>query len=339
MVSWRKAKRGGKFGRIPWWLVGISTVGTVYGLSVLLRSDKIIFDVEGTQRIVGKTVLITGANSGLGLETSKELAKRGGRILMACRDPQKCEAVRKMIIDETNNPSIFCYEVDLSSIKSIHDLAENIKANEKRLDILINNAGVLGVPESITMDGFETHLGVNYLGPFLLTNLLLGKMKDSASAAIPARILNITSHSHIKFRIHFKDLNMTENYSYQDAYAQSKLALIYFTQELADRYNKDHISAYAVCPKTADTALGRHLKINNSISYYILKPLTALTLVPAKQAINTIIKCAVDPDVAHKSGEFWTEGVIAEAAANAYNPDTQARLWIVSEYWTRLKTK
>jgi len=335
MVTWRR-KRGSRFGKMPWWFVGISAVGTIYGSSVLIKQEN-NFDKNQEHRIVGKTVLITGASSGIGLETSKELASRGGRVLLACKDRKKCEIVRKMIIDQTNNPSVVCYDVDLSSCKSIHKFADDIKTNEKRLDILINNAGVMGVPESTTEDGFETHLGVNYLGPFLLTNLLMDKLKASALPESPSRIINITSHSHTKFSIYFRDLNLTGNYSYNDAYAQSKLALIFFTQELADRFSKDNISSYAVTPKTADTQIGRYLAVNQSLSFYILRPLIWLMLSPPEKAISTIIKCAVDPSVSYKTGEYWYSGKIAEASPTAHNPNTQSRLWITSEVWTKLK--
>uniref|UniRef100_A0A8D3E1I8 Retinol dehydrogenase 13 n=1 Tax=Scophthalmus maximus TaxID=52904 RepID=A0A8D3E1I8_SCOMX len=182
--------------------------------------------------IPGKTVVVTGANAGIGKETAHELAKRGGRIIMGCRDMEKCEAAAKEIRGKTLNPHVYACHLDLASVKSIRAFAERIKQEEQRVDVLINNAGVMRCPAWKTEDGFEMQFGVNHLGHFLLTNLLLDKLKESA----PSRVINLASLAHIVGKIDFEDLNWeNKKFDTKQAYCQSKLANVLFTRELAKR--------------------------------------------------------------------------------------------------------
>ncbi|XP_077406217.1 retinol dehydrogenase 13-like isoform X2 [Vanacampus margaritifer] len=183
-------------------------------------------------RVNGKTVIITGANTGIGKETAQELARRGGRIIMGCRDMEKCEAAAKEIRGNTLNPHVYACHLDLASMKSIREFAERIKEKEKRVDVLINNAGVMRCPAWKTEDGFDMQFGVNHLGHFLLTNLLLDRLKESA----PSRVINLTSLAYVVGKMDFEDLNWEKKkFDTKQAYCQSKLANVLFTRELAKR--------------------------------------------------------------------------------------------------------
>uniref|UniRef100_A0A674GGF2 Retinol dehydrogenase 11 n=1 Tax=Taeniopygia guttata TaxID=59729 RepID=A0A674GGF2_TAEGU len=186
---------------------------------------------KSTARLEGKVVIITGANTGIGKETARDLAKRGARVIIACRDTAKAEAAANEIRAETGNQQVIVKKLDLADTKSIREFAERFLAEEKELHILINNAGVMLCPYSKTADGFEMHLGVNHLGHFLLTFLLLERLKQSA----PARIVNVSSLAHHGGRIRFHDLHGEKSYNRGLAYCHSKLANVLFTRELARR--------------------------------------------------------------------------------------------------------
>ncbi|XP_059811457.1 retinol dehydrogenase 12 isoform X2 [Hypanus sabinus] len=182
-------------------------------------------------RLDGKTVVITGANTGIGKETARDLAQRGARVILACRDLTKAEAAAQDIREDTGSKQVIVRELDLANTRSIYQFAENIIKEEKVLNILINNAGVMMCPFMKTSDGFEMQFGVNHLGHFLLTFLLLDHLKKSS----PARIINLSSLAHGFGRINFKDLHSENSYDGGSAYCQSKLANILFTRELAKR--------------------------------------------------------------------------------------------------------
>ncbi|XP_054106072.2 retinol dehydrogenase 13 isoform X3 [Callithrix jacchus] len=211
--------------------------------------------------IPGKTVIVTGANTGIGKQTAFELAKRGGNVILACRDMEKCEAAARAIRRETLNHHVNARHLDLASLKSIREFAAKISEEEERVDILVNNAAVMRCPHWTTEDGFEMQFGVNHLGHFLLTNLLLDKLKASA----PSRIINLSSLAHIAGHIDFDDLNwQTRKYDPKAAYSQSKLAVVLFTKELSRRLQGSGVTVNALHPGVARTELGRHTGIHGS---------------------------------------------------------------------------
>ncbi|PNJ01880.1 RDH13 isoform 9 [Pongo abelii] len=214
------------------YLLPLSALGTVAGAAVLLKDYVTGGACPSKATIPGKTVIVTGANTGIGKQTALELARRGGNIILACRDMEKCEAAAKDIRGETLNHHVNARHLDLASLQSIREFAAKIIEEEERVDILINNAGVMRCPHWITEDGFEMQFGVNHLGHFLLTNLLLDKLKASA----PSRIINLSSLAHVAGHIDFDDLNwQTRKYNTKAAYCQSKLAIVLFTKELSRR--------------------------------------------------------------------------------------------------------
>ncbi|XP_064484735.1 retinol dehydrogenase 13-like isoform X2 [Ornithodoros turicata] len=183
----------------------------------------------GKERLEGKNIVVTGANTGIGKEVAKDFAKRGARVVMACRDKAKCKRARKEIMMETKSKSVFCEELDLASLQSVREFAERMKKNVQKVHILVNNAGVMRCPRTLTKEGFEMQLGVNHLGHFLLTMQLL----DILKAAAPSRIVNVSSTAHLRGEINFDDLNSEQGYDPAAAYNQSKLANVLFTAELS----------------------------------------------------------------------------------------------------------
>ncbi|XP_031616470.1 retinol dehydrogenase 12-like [Contarinia nasturtii] len=279
-----------------------------------------------------KRVIITGTTSGIGLETARELAKREAHVYMACRDMKTCETVRDDIILDAKNRNVHCLECDLSSMESIRNFVKKYKEKENRLDILINNAGVMRCPHSLTKDGFEMQLGVNHMGHFLLTNLLLDLIKKSS----PSRIINVSSSAHLKGEIKTSDLNSEKSYDAGDAYNQSKLANILFTRELARKLSGTGVTVNAVNPGLVDTKITRHMGVFKSFSGVIFKPLTWPFLKTSRSGAQTTLMVALDPKFDSISGLYYSNCEKAQVSEAAKNKTVGEWLWKVSEKWTNL---
>ncbi|MAT98592.1 MAG: hypothetical protein CL608_15730 [Anaerolineaceae bacterium] len=181
----------------------------------------------------GKVVVITGANSGLGLESTKAMAANGATVVMACRNLRKAERAKEEVLQELPTARLDVMQLDNASLESVRTFAEAFKAKYDQLDILLNNAGVMAIPRQETADGFEMQLGVNHLGHFALTSLLLDVIGQTPNA----RIHNVTSSANYTGTINFDDLMGEKEYSRWAAYGQSKLANVFFTFELQKRLN------------------------------------------------------------------------------------------------------
>jgi len=179
----------------------------------------------------GRTVLVTGANSGLGLQTASALAGAGARVLMGCRNVGKAEEARSGILDDHPGAEVEIVALDLSDLASVERAAEEVASGVERLDLLVNNAGVMATPRRETVDGFELQFGTNHLGHFALT----GRLITTLLAADAPRVVNVSSMAHRIGRMNWDDLNSANGYSRWPAYGQSKLANLLFTQELARR--------------------------------------------------------------------------------------------------------
>ncbi|XP_067895534.1 retinol dehydrogenase 12 isoform X2 [Heterodontus francisci] len=247
-------------------------------------------------RLDGKTVLITGANTGIGKETARELAQRGARVIIACRDLTKAEAAAHEIREDTGNEQVIVRELDLANNRSIYQFAESVIKEEKLINILINNAGVMMCPFMKTGDGFEMHFAVNHLGHFLLTYLLLDLITRSA----PARIINLSSFAHVFGRINFNDLQSEKSYDGGLAYCQSKLANVLFTRELAKRLKDTKVTVNSVHPGCVKSELTRH----SFVMSLAWKVLTFLIKTP-KQGAQTSIYCAVAEELQEISGKHF----------------------------------
>ena len=205
-------------------------------------------------RLDGKVVIITGANTGIGKETSIDLARRGAKVYMACRSRERGQAALEDVKRVSGSSNVFLLKMDLGSKRSIKEFSDNFLARESTLHILINNAGRMHTPEGKTEDGFETQMGTNHLGHFYLTHLLLDSLKQSA----PSRIINVSSLAHAHSNLKLDDLNMTKSgYGSFTAYGNSKLANILHAMELSRRLKGTGVTAYSLHPGAVTTELAR----------------------------------------------------------------------------------
>ncbi|XP_011339708.1 retinol dehydrogenase 13 isoform X2 [Ooceraea biroi] len=288
---------------------------------------------KGTETLADKIVIVTGANTGIGKQIAFDLARRKARVVLACRDMQKCEQARRHIVLDTKNKYVYCRECDLASQESIRKFVEQFKNESSKLHILINNAGVMRCPKSYTKEGIEMQLGVNHMGHFLLTNLLLDVLKASA----PARIVNLTSTAHRRGQINMKDLNLDEDYDPGRAYAQSKLANLLFTRELANRLKGTDVTVNAVHPGVVSTEITRHMYVyKNWFTLPLLKMFSWPFIKSPGQGAQTVLYVAIDPSLANTSGYYFDNCETKDVSDNAKNDDMAKWLWKVSEKWTKL---
>ncbi|XP_056452802.1 retinol dehydrogenase 12-like [Gadus chalcogrammus] len=271
-------------------------------------------------RLTGKTVIITGANTGIGKETAVDLAKRGGRIIIACRDMGKADSARAEIVERSGNPDVVIRGLDLSDSKSIREFAQIINREEHQLHALINNAGVMMCPYAKTADGFEMQFGVNHLGHFLLTFLLLELLQRSA----PSRIINLSSMAHAWGRIQLEDVHSERSYHPRRAYGQSKLANILSTRALARRLQDSGVTVYAVHPGIVRTEIKRHMNLALLISWKIVRPFTKTI----QQGAQTTIYCTVEPDI--QSGGYYCDCKLSSCTSAARDDVMAEKLWELS---------
>src|SRR5271155_54323 len=248
-----------------------------------------------------KTVVITGANSGIGLETAAALAGAGAEIVITARDRGRGAAALEEIKHRSGSQRVSLVVFDLGDLDSVRAGAEKILERCPRIDVLINNAGVVLSARTQTVDGFESTFAVNHLGPFLLTELLLDRIAQSA----PSRIVNVSSTAHTQARkgLDFDDLQSTHGYGAMSVYAKSKLANILFTTELARRLEGTGVTVNALHPGVVATGYGRDGDTGGVISFG-LRLIRPFILSPAKGA-ETSIYLASSPEVATVTGTYF----------------------------------
>ncbi|XP_053952267.1 retinol dehydrogenase 12-like [Anastrepha ludens] len=282
-------------------------------------------------RIDGKVVIVTGCNTGIGKATALELARRGGRVYMACRDAVRCEGARLEIIERTGNQHVYNRTLDLASLESVRQFAARFIAEEQRLDILVNNAGIMATPCKLTVDGFEQQLGVNHLGHFLLTNLLLDRLKASA----PSRIVVVSSAMYIFGRIKRNDLNSERSYSsFFGAYSQSKLANVLFTRKLAELLESTGVMVNCCHPGVVRTELVRHIKFP---CFGLLHYLVQFLWKSPEDGAQTQLRLALDPALQQSSGGYYSDSIRWPLLPWAKCKETADWLWTESERLVGLK--
>ncbi len=278
--------------------------------------------------MVGKVVLITGATSGMGKATARALATYGATVVIHGRDEEKAKETMEAIKEETKNPAIYYIIKDFEKLGDVRLLASEFQRQFHRLDVLVNNVGAVFSKRQESVDGIELTLQVNYLGHFLLTNLLLDMLKASA----PSRIVNISSALHERGRIDFEDLQMNRKYSGQKAYASSKLAQVLFTYELAKRLEGSAVTCNASNPGLAKTHLGYDAGLLTSLS----KRFVDIFGKSAEKAAETTIYLATSPEVERVSGKYFEEKQEAESSEMSYNTSAAQKLWDASLRLTKL---
>lgn len=270
----------------------------------------------------GRNCMITGASSGLGRVMALALARMGAGLVLVCRDRTRGENVMAEIRERTGNLLVSLMLADLSVQQSIRTLAADFLARGEPLHVLVNNAGVFNLKRSLTADGIETVFAVNHLSYFMLTLLLLDRIKQSA----PARIVNVASHAHRWGSINFDDLGGARSYRSSCAYGQSKLANILFTYELARRLEGTGVTVNCVHPGAVATGLGA----NNGAVAKLLMPVIGLFMRSPEQGAATQIYLAASPEVEGVSGKYFVDCKPAQSNQESYDTAVARRLWEVS---------
>lgn len=283
----------------------------------------------------GKVVIITGATSGLGKEAAKIFAQKNATVIMPVRNTEKAKSVREEIIKINANAKIDIRSLDLSSLNSIKSFAVEISKSYNQLDILINNAGIMYCPYSKTQDGFEMQMGTNHLGPYALTAQLMPLLMNTTNS----RIVNTASLAHLTGNIDFEDINWeNRNYKTMQAYADSKIANLYFHYELAKKLERQKNAPLVIAahPGWTKTELDRHIGIVGIIS----------TIIGQKVAMGVLptLRAAIDPEA--NSGDYFGPDGFREMRGNpvkvksnamSLNAQKAEQLWTISEKITGIK--
>lgn len=259
-----------------------------------------MFDINSVPSQKGRISLVTGANAGLGYETALALAKLESTVILACRNPEKAENAKQRILNTVPTAQLDILIIDLSELASVRTAAEEFNKKYERLDLLINNAGVMIPPYTVTKDGFELQFAANHLGHFLFTGLILDTLLKTKNA----RIVSLSSIAHKDGKIHFDDLHWEKKYSAIEAYNQSKLACIMYGFELQRRLEKaghKDVMSVVAHPGVSITELARHIPSwLVTIMEYTIAPI--FTHPPKEGALPTLM-AALDSSV--KGGEYF----------------------------------
>ncbi|GHO93062.1 short-chain dehydrogenase [Reticulibacter mediterranei] len=275
----------------------------------------------------GKVCLVTGSSSGIGKATAKELARLGATVVMICRNRAKGEAAQVEIKAASGNAQVDLIIADLSELSQVRHAANSFTQKYTQLHVLINNAGGLKSEWEVTSDGLEYAFVTNYLAPFLLTELLL----DTLRASVPARIINVSSAGHALGSIDFTDLQGERRYSPSKAYAQSKLAQLYYTYELADRLKGTGITVNALHPGAVAT------NFNDSLTGFVrfIGMFNNFVGTSPEKGAQTTLYLATSPEVEGVSGKYFSKSKETPSSKRSYDVTVRKRLWQVSEELVR----
>jgi len=280
-----------------------------------------------------KTVIVTGSSSGIGFETARVLANKNVKIIIAVRNLGKGEAAKTRIIEQNKNANISVMQIDLADLSSVKNFADQFRKKFDKLNLLINNAGVMIPPYSKTKDGFELQFGTNHLGHFALTLHLLTVITNTANS----RIVNVASNAHKMGNINFDDINWeTRKYNPWRAYGDSKIANLYFTNQLAKILDGKNVLVTAAHPGWTATDLQRHSKVFEFANKFFA--------MPPKQGALPTLRAAVDEYA--KSGDYfgpngWQQWkgypVLVKPNSLAMDETIANKLWKISEELTNVK--
>ena len=269
-----------------------------------------------------KTAIVTGANSGMGKATVKALSDQGMTVVMLCRNEERGRAACELLLRENSRRNLDLMICDLGDFDSIRSFVSHIKEKYPRIDVLVNNAGFISLDRQETKEGMEKQFGINYLGHFLLTTLLLDWMGPGA------RIVNVASGAHKVGKIHFDDINLTHGYNVVRAYSQSKLANVLFTRELAERLRKRKITVNCCHPGAVATNMGvdRETGFGKTITG-LLRPFFQTP----EEGARTAVYLATDEAVRNISGGYFYRCQIAKSSKRSKSRKTAGRLYELSE--------
>jgi NAD(P)-dependent dehydrogenase (short-subunit alcohol dehydrogenase family) len=258
------------------------------------------------------TILVTGATDGLGRRVARELAAKGATVLLHGRNPERLEATLEELMSQVGSEKANSYLADFSSLAAVRDLADRILSEHDRLDVLVNNAGIIVRERRESEDGYELTFAVNYLSHFLLTTLLLPLLKDSA----PVRIVNVASAG--QSPVDFSNLMLERGYDAMKAYSQSKLAQVMFTFELAEHLRDTGVTVNALHPASLmDTKM-----VQSTFGY---------TMSTVEEGTEAVVRLAISPEIGGVTGRYFDGTREARANRQAYDPRVRNRLWVLSE--------
>src|SRR4051794_14277893 len=276
------------------------------------------------QPLAGRTVVVTGASSGIGAAGAEELGRLGAEVVPVGRDQRRLAAVAERI-DGAAEP----LTADFASLDEVRSLAERLLERHPEIHVLVNNAGTVSGRRELSEDGYELILAVNHLAPFLLTNLLLDRLRQSA----PARVVTTSSVAHAQAQLDLDDLQLERGWSLSRSYGNSKLANVLFTRALARRLDGDDVVANCFHPGTVRTAIARDTGLLRALAW---RTATMFASSPAKGA-STLVHLAASLEAADVSGEYFVDSKPGRTARRATDDDVAERLWAVSEQLTGLR--
>ena len=271
----------------------------------------------------GRTVLVTGASSGIGLAGARALASRGANLWLLCRDAERAEAAAAACRAEGGGGSVQLLLADLSSQQQVRGAAKKFRESGEPLHVLVNNAGAVFFERTLTVDGIESTLAVNHLAPFLLTDLLLPCLRASA----PARIVNVSSAGHRTGRIRLGDLGCERRYTGFGQYANTKLANVLFTRELARRLAGTGVVVHCLHPGAVNTGLG----MNNTGWFRNVWEWAHPLMRSADKGARTLVHLASAPEVEERTGDYWSGLRPKRPSKSARDEALAAALWRASE--------
>ncbi|MCJ8740059.1 hypothetical protein PDJAM_G00054610 [Pangasius djambal] len=307
----------------------ILLAGVLAGVFILFRKIVSGKRCKSKVQLHGKTVIITGSNTGIGRETAVDLARRGARVILACRNKVRAEAALAIVKRESQSNNVVFMQLDLASQKSVRSFAETFLKTEKRLDILINNAGVY--MQGTTEDGLGLMFGVNHIGHFLLTNLLLDRLKECE----PSRVVTVSSVCHDFGNLDFNLLSAHKEFgkgnSLMDVlriYSNSKLCNVLFTHELAKRLQGTRVTCYSLHPGAINSELTRNVQPGFK---KVLKLIGALFFKDVESGAQTTLYCALQEGIEGLSGRYFSNCGVKNVQAKARDDAVAKKLWEVSE--------
>ncbi|WP_342645203.1 SDR family oxidoreductase [Mucilaginibacter sp. CSA2-8R] len=274
-----------------------------------------------------RTTVVTGATSGIGKETALALAKKDHALYLLVRNVDKGEQLKREIIAQTNNRSVFVIHCDLADLQSVQQAADELKGKLMAVNVLVNNAGGINASKQLSKDGNELTFAMNHLGHFLLTMSLMPLLQKGQ-----ARIINVSSEAHRMASPHLlNDVQFKQGYSSFKAYALAKLCNIYFAKSLAERYASSGITAYALHPGVVNTGFGSQLGGLGKVLMLLAKPF----MITAREGAQTNIYLAGEAKLNPKlSGQYFKKGKPAKPTLAAQNTSARNRLWQISEQLT-----
>lgn len=279
--------------------------------------------------MAGKVCLVTGASAGIGKETALGLANKGATVIMHGRHPARSQKALEYVRSRSGNPNVEMIEADFSEMSEVRGLAETVKSKYTRLDVLVNNAGMLRTARQMTPDGFEYTLALNHLAPFLLTHLLFDLLK----ASTPSRVVNMASSAHYGGHVNFNNLQSAGIFNPVNTYSTTKLMNVLFTYELARRLAGENITGITTNAVDPGFVATRFAKGNPGIRGFISSAFITLMrpmAISTKQGAKTSIYLASDPTIGSVTSMYFFQSRTKKSSAESYDKTVARRLWDVS---------